>query len=512
VKLPLNVLDFLHRAEVAYGDRTGITDEPDQPASSWGDVSWQRVGELARAQAAGLDALGVLPGERVAIVSQNAARMFVSMFGVPGYGRTIVPINFRLGPDEVAYIVEHSGASVLLIDPELDELYAGVKAPYRFVLGAESDEVLYRFDAEPRPWADADEDATASINYTSGTTARPKGVQATHRNLWLNAVALGWQTGINDRDRYLWTVPMFHCNGWGMVFAVTGMGGRHVMLRKVDGPEILRRIDQHGVTCLGGAPAVVNMVLDAAERHDGPPAGRDRVRMIIGGAPPPSRTFERIETELGWEPIQIYGLTETSPMLTLNRRRPEWDGLSSADRARQLIRAGIPALGVRLATAPDGEVLARSNVVFDGYWRQPEATAEAMAGGWFHTGDGGHIDDEGYVTISDRKKDVIITGGENVSSIEVEDCLFQHPAVAEAAVIGVPDDRWGETVKAIVVLKPGVAADEGEIIAHCRGRMAHFKCPSSVEIRDELARTVTGKVQKFKLRAPYWEGRARMVS
>jgi acyl-CoA synthetase (AMP-forming)/AMP-acid ligase II len=305
---------------------------------------------------------------------------------------------------------------------------------------------------------------------------------------------------------------MFHCNGWGMVFALTGMGGRHVMLRKVDGPEILRRIDQHDVTFLGGAPAVVNMILDAAGQLDGPVASRDRVRMLIGGAPPPSRTFERMETELGWEPIQIYGLTETSPLLTLNRRRQEWDGLSPAQRAQQLIRAGAPALGVRLAIAPDGEVITRSNVVFDGYWRQPEATAEAMAGGWFHTGDGGHLDAEGYVTISDRKKDVIISGGENVSSIEVEDCLFQHPAVAEAAVIGVPDERWGETVKAIVVLKPGTAVDEADLIAHCRGLMAHFKCPSTVEIRDELARTVTGKVQKFKLRAPYWEGRTRMVS
>jgi acyl-CoA synthetase (AMP-forming)/AMP-acid ligase II len=511
MKIPMNVLDFLHRAEVAYGDRIGLVDEPDQPASSWGAVTWRRVAELARAQAAGLDALGVGFGERVAVISQNSARLFVSMFGVPGYGRTIVPINFRLGPDEVRYIVEHSGASVVLIDPELDQLYAGVSAPHRFVLGADSDEVLYRFDVEPRPWI-GDEDATASINYTSGTTARPKGVQATHRNLWMNAVTLGWQTGVDDRDKYLWTVPMFHCNGWGMVFAITGMGGRHVMLGKVDGAEILRRIDQHGVTFLGGAPAVVNMVLDAARHVDGPLASRDRVRMVIGGAPPPSTTFERIETELGWEPIQIYGLTETSPMLTPNRRRMEWDALTPAQRAHQLVRAGIPALGVRLATAPDGEVLARANVVFDGYWRQPDATAEAMAGGWFHTGDGGHIDGEGYVTISDRKKDVIITGGENVSSIEVEDCLFQHPAVAEAAVIGVPDERWGETVKAIVVLRPGTTASEDELVAHCRSRLAHFKCPSSVEIRDELARTVTGKVQKFKLRAPYWQGRTRMVS
>jgi acyl-CoA synthetase (AMP-forming)/AMP-acid ligase II len=222
--------------------------------------------------------------------------------------------------------------------------------------------------------------------------------------------------------------------------------------------------------------------------------------------------IERMETELGWEFIQIYGLTETAPLLSMSRGREEWDALSPAARAQQLGRAGAPALGVQLAISDQGEVLARSNVVLEGYWRQPEATADALTGGWFHTGDGGTIDDESYLTISDRKKDVIISGGENVSSIEVEDRLYQHPSVAEACVIGVPDDKWGETVKALVVLKPGATATETDLIDHCRATLAHFKCPTSVEFRTEFARTATGKLQKFKIRAPYWEGRTRQVN
>jgi fatty-acyl-CoA synthase len=232
--------------------------------------------------------------------------------------------------------------------------------------------------------------------------------------------------------------------------------------------------------------------------------------MVVAGAPPPTRVIERMETDLGWEFIQIYGLTETAPLLTMNRRRAEWDDLSPADRAGRLGRAGAPALGTRLRVDDHGEVLARSNVVLDGYWQQPDATADALAGGWFHTGDGGTFAD-GYLAISDRKKDVIISGGENVSSIEVEDALHSHPDVAQVAVIGVPDDKWGETVKALVVLAPDATADERQLIEHCRERLTHYKCPTSIEIRDALPTTATGKLQKFKLRAPYWEGRDRQV-
>ncbi|MEP6814705.1 MAG: AMP-binding protein, partial [Marmoricola sp.] len=343
--IPFSANDFLARALAVYADRTGIVDEPDQPATSLGDLSYARVGELARAQAAKLDELGIEVGERVAFVSHNSARLFASFFGVCGSGRVLVPVNFRLSPDEVSYIVEHSGARVLYIDPELKDTLAGVRAEHTFILGEDDD--LYLFDTEPKPW-EPDENATATINYTSGTTARPKGVQITHRNIWVNAVTFALHAGVTDRDVYLHTLPMFHANGWGMPFAMTGMGVPQVALRKVDGAEILRRVEQYGVTVMCAAPAVVAAVLEAAQDW-GTDAGseipgRDTVRIIVAGAPPPSKTVARVEAELGWEFIQIYGLTETSPLLTVNRTRQEWDVLEPEERAAKLVRAGQPAL------------------------------------------------------------------------------------------------------------------------------------------------------------------------
>ncbi|HEY9388755.1 MAG TPA: AMP-binding protein [Mycobacteriales bacterium] len=512
MRVPLTTSDFLYRAETVFPDRVGIIDEPDQPAASLGSVTYGELARRARAIQAGLDELGVGPGERIAVVSHNSGRLLELLLAVPSSGRVLVPVNYRLRPEEIGYIVDHSGSSVLLVDPELEQTVAGIPVRHRFVLGTPSDTELLRPDREPVPWSDADEDATATLNYTSGTTARPKGVRLTHRNLWVNAVTFAMHTTVSDRDVYLHTLPMFHCNGWGMPYALAGLGVPQVVLRKVDGTEILRRVDQHGVTLMCGAPAVWNTVLEHARSWDGPVPGRDRARLVCAGAPPPSRTIARIEAELGWEFMQIYGLTETAPLLTINRVRAEDDGSDPAERARRLARAGMPALGVRLGISPGGEVLARSNVVLDGYWENAEATAEALEGDWFHTGDGGWVDDEGFLIISDRKKDVIITGGENVSSIEVEDCVFSHPAVAEVAVIGVPDDRWGETIKALVVVAPGAQVTEAEIIAYCKERMAGYKAPTSVEFRENIPRTATGKVQKFKLREAYWAGRDRQVN
>ena len=519
MRVPLTIVDHIRRAELLYPDRIAVVDEPDQPAESWGSLTYRQVAERARAQAAGLDALGIAVGERVAMISHNSARLLTAFFGVSGSGRILVPINFRLAAEEVKYIIEHSGARVLLVDPELEQAMADVECEFKFVIGAKSDSALLRFDIEPTSWT-PDEDATATINYTSGTTARPKGVQLTHRNLWLNSATFGWQMGVNDRDVYLHTLPQFHCNGWGMVYAVTGMGGRHIILRKVDGAEILRRIEEHGVTMLCGAPAVVNMVLDAAASWDGPVPGRGRVRMVVAGAPPPTKTIERMETELGWEFVQLYGLTETSPFLTMNRTREEFDSLTPAERAQKLSRAGSPALGVELQISEQGEILARGNVIMEGYWDQPTATADAIravgdgpdATEWFHTGDGGIIDQENYLAISDRKKDVIISGGENVSSIEVEDAVFGHPEVNEVAVIGVPDEKWGELVMALVVKSPESTLTEDELIAYVKTKLAGYKCPKRIEFRSELARTATGKLQKFKLREPYWVGHTRQVN
>ena len=511
MKVPLTVNDFIRRAELLYPDRAGIVDEPDQPAESWGTLTYRDVAERARAIAAGLDEMGIGQGERVAMVSHNSARLITALFGVSGSGRILVPVNFRLVAEEVRYIVEHSGASLLLVDPELDEALSSVTCARRLVIGKDADEALLRFGVEPEPWA-GDEDATATINYTSGTTARPKGVQITHRNIWINATTFGWHMGLTDRDVYLHTLPQFHCNGWGMLYAVTGMGGEHIVLRKVDGAEILRRVERHGVTLMCGAPAVVNMVLDAASDWDGEVPGRGHVRIVVAGAPPPTRTIERVETELGWEFNQIYGLTETSPLLTINRSRAEFDDLSPGERAIKLNRAGAPAIGCEMRVDEQGEVLARSNVVMEGYWQQPDATAAAIVDGWFRTGDGGSIDEFGYVTISDRKKDVIISGGENVSSIEVEDAIFQHPDVTEVAVIGIPDEKWGELVTALVVKAEGSALTAEDVIAWTRQKLAGYKCPKRVEFRDVLDRTATGKLQKFKLRAPFWEGQTRQVN
>src|SRR3954451_4783655 len=510
MRVPLTTRDFLDRAELVYGDRVGIVDEPDQPAPSMGEVTYREVARRARAMQAALDGLGVGEGERIAVVSHNSGRLLEMLLGVPSSGRVLVPVNFRLSFDEVSYIVGHSGARVVFVDPELETALKGVEAEHRFTLGEEYEQLL-RFDVEPRPWAEPDEDATATINYTSGTTARPKGVQMTHRNEWVNAVTFGMHMQVGDRDVLLHTLPMFHCNGWGMPYATAGLGARQVVLRKVDDAEILRRVERHGVTLMCGAPAVWNAVLEAAASWEGEIPGRGRVRIVVAGAPPPSRTIARVESELGWEFNQIYGLTETSPLLTINRSRAEWDGLDAEERAKKLSRAGVPALGTRIDVSESGEVLAQGNTVLAGYWENPDASAEALEDGWFHTGDGGSTDEGGYLTISDRKKDVIITGGENVSSIEVEDAVFSHPAVAEVAVIGVPDEKWGEMVTALVVLGEGQQATEADIIAHCRGRLAGYKLPKRVEFRDELARTATGKIQKFKLRESFWKDSDRQV-
>ncbi|OHV39171.1 MULTISPECIES: AMP-binding protein [Pseudofrankia] len=515
MKVALTVADFLDRAETVYPESLAVVDEPGRPGSL-GRLTYRQVAARARGMALALDRLRIPAGGRVGIVSPNSARFLISFFGVSGFGRTLVPINYRLTADEISYIVEHSGTSLLLVDPELDEVLSGVTAKERIVLDGVADSELFAPappGAVPAPW-EPDEDAICTINYTSGTTARPKGVQLTHRSCWLNATSFGWHTTVTDRDVILHTLPMFHVNGWGMPYAVTGMGGAHIVIRKIDGEDILSRVEQEGVTLLCGAPAVVASILDAAAARVAaglPVPGRDKVRMVVAGAPPPSAVIARVEELLGWEFIQIYGLTEASPLLTINRARPGWEYLPTDERAKLLSQAGAPALGVRLRIDAAGEVLARSNHVFEGYWRQPEQTAAAIDDGWFHTGDGGRFDGR-LLSITDRKKDVIITGGENVSSIEVEDCLYEHPAVAEAAVIGVPDEKWGETVKALVVLRPGAELTPAELIAFCRDRMAHYKCPTSVELRGALERTATGKLQKFKLRAPYWEGRDRAVN
>ncbi|MEL3951246.1 AMP-binding protein [Streptomyces sp. LNU-CPARS28] len=506
--VPLTMADFLDRAESAAAGRVALVDEPDQPSRPVPTTTYGELLRRVRAWQAGLDALGVGVGERVAVVSPNSARLLELLYAIPASGRVCVPVNYRLTAEEIAYILRQCDASVVFVDPDVEAALGSVEGPKRFVLGEQTETQVMRYDVAPRPWSRPDENAVATLNYTSGTSARPKGVALTHRNIWLNAMTFGVHGRIWERDVYLHTLPTFHCNGWGVPFLLAGLGAKQVMQRRIDGAQILNRVQEHGVTLAFGAPAVWDAVLRAARSWQGEVPGRGSVRIVCAGAPVSDRLVCQVEHELGWEFHQVYGLTETT-MLTFNRRPPGAPGSGG------LTRAGAPALGVRLRTGERGEVLARSNMVLDGYWQDPGADAAALAGGWFRTGDVGEFDDEGHLVLFDRLKDVIVTGGESVASVEVEDCLLGHPAVAEAAVIGVPDERWGETVKAVVVPSEraaGAAAAEAELIAHCKRHLARYKAPTSVDFVDALPRTSNGKVRKSRLREPYWIGQDRRIN
>ncbi|MEW2525014.1 AMP-binding protein [Streptomyces sp. NPDC047071] len=502
--VPLTTADFLDRAEAAAAGRTALVDEPGQPALPVPTTTYGSLLRRIRAWQAGLDALGVGAGERVAVVSPNCSRLLELLYAVTASGRICVPVNYRLTPEEIAYVLRQCDASVVFVDPDVEAVLGSVDVPKRFVLGEQTEAEVMRFDVEPRPWERPDENAVATLNYTSGTSARPKGVALTHRSIWLNAMTFGVHGRIWEGDVYLHTLPTFHCNGWGVPFLLAGLGARQVLLRRIDGTEILRRVQEHGVTLAFGAPAVWDAVIRAARDWPGEVPGRGRTRVVCAGAPVDERLVARVEEALGWEFLQVYGLTETT-LLTFNRRLPGAPGSGG------LTRAGAPALGVRMRTGERGEVLARSNMVLDGYWQDERADGEALREGWFHTGDAGSFDDEGHLLLFDRLKDVIVTGGESVSSVEVEDCLLGHPAVAEVAVIGVPDERWGETVKAVVVPAAGAEARAAEIIAYCKQRLARYKAPTSVDFRDALPRTSNGKVQKSRLREPYWAHEDRRI-
>ena len=526
MEVQLLINEFLHRASRVYAEKTAIVD---------GDKRFtyrefqQRVNRLSNAL---LD-LGVKKGDRVCILSPNSHFFLESIYGTSQIGAVLVPLNYRLVPEDHEYILNHAGVKVLLVDreqaPIIDEIRPNLTTVEHWIVACQPNhppasdgwhdwnEVVAKASDELPPTTELNENDVVSINYTSGTTARPKGVMLTHRNLYLNAYNLIAHLDVRHDDVELWTLPMFHCNGWGGVYALTGVGGTHVVLRAVDGEKIWQLIEAEKVSFACMAPAVLRAILDypGKDKHQ----IETKPRFVVAGAPPPSAFIEQLEEELGWDFIQIYGLTETSPLLTISRPDATTEKTDWARRAR----AGVPGIGVEIAVLDDegkevpqdgetiGEVCARSNVVFAGYWNQPEETAKAIHGGYFHTGDLAVWDATRSVHIVDRKKDVIISGGENISSPEIEDALFQHPSVLECAVIGVPHEKWGETPKALIVLRPDTTADEKEIIEFCRERLAHFKCPTSVDFLAELPRTATGKLQKFRLREEYW-GKGRRVN
>jgi fatty-acyl-CoA synthase len=525
MEVPLLVNDFLRRATQLYPEKTAIVDG----ALRFTYREFQeRVNRLSNA----LGNLGVTKGDRVCILSPNSHFFLESFYGTSQIGAILVPLNYRLVAADHAYILNHAAVKAVLVDWEYTEVIDGIRPQLQtvqhWIVAAEGhatptgwsdwNALVGTAAATAPPAVDLHENDLVSINYTSGTTARPKGVMLTHRNCYVNAYNLIAHLGIRHDDVELWTLPMFHCNGWGGVYALTGVAGTHVVLRAIDARRIFELIESEGVTFACMAPAVLRAVLDYpdASRH----AVRTRPRFTVAGAPPPAAFIERLETELGWSFIQIYGLTETAPLLTVNRP----DYATRPDDWQRRARAGVPGIGVEIEVRGEdekpvpkdgtsvGEVCARSNVVFHGYWEQPQETAKAIVDGWFHTGDLAVWDGSGSIHIVDRKKDVIISGGENISSAEIEDALYQHPAVLECAVIGVPHAKWGETPKALVVLRPGQQATEAALIAFCRDYLAHFKCPTSVDFVSELPRTATGKLQKFRLRERYWQAAGRRVN
>ena len=527
METPLSPLEFLRRARRLYPDREAVVDEDLR-------LTYSEFGKRCDRWSAALQQLGVSKGDRVAYIAPNTHALLESFYAIPQIGAVLVPINYRLIADDFAYIIEHSGATVVCVHSDYLEVVErirhqlpgvkhfvaleGLTDPLREAGWLDYETVLANApETFTRP--PIAEDDLLTINYTSGTTSRPKGVMITHRNAYMNIVGTLIHISMSCTDRYLWTLPMFHANGWTFVWIVTAVGGTHVCLRKVEPLSIFTLTRDEGITLLCAAPTVligianapedVRRILlptEASERH--------KVRVLTAGAPPAAATIERIEGELGWEITQVYGLTETAPFITICEPRPEHAALSPQARATIKARQGVELItsGELLVVdehgnevphdgATLGEIVARGNVVMKGYYNDPDATARAFEGGWFHTGDAAVVHPDGYVEIRDRIKDVIISGGENISSVEVEAMLLRHPAVQEVAVVGMPDKQWGETPHAFVVLKAGQTATAEELRTFLRERMAHFKVPRSFTFVTELPKTATGKIQKYVLRS-----------
>ena len=503
--VPLTTADFCYRARTLHADRVGVVDEPGVPGAL-GRVTYRELLRRCDGMIDALDRLGIKSGERVAVISPNAAKLLVALYAVTGSGRVLVPINFRLSAAEMQYIVDDAEASLLLVDPFLDERVASVHARHRVVMDGVGDAELFAPADDEREWPRLTEDLPATLNYTSGTTSSPKGVVLTHRSHWLNAVVVGWGFGLGRETATCTPCRSFMSTAGGCRWRCAALGVPQVIQREIRGPGILDRVGAEGITLMCGAMPVASAIVGAAadRRAAGQAVPGDGVtRMVSGGAPTPPAVIEDFERVTGWEMIHAYGLTETGPVLTVNRVLAS-EVKDPARRAALLARAGAPLVGVRLRADRDGQVLARTAKAMSGYWNQPELSREAFAGEWVMTGDGGELEGDGRLRITDRKKDVIVTGGENVSSLEVEACLYDHPDVTDVGVVGVPSERWGETPKALVVLRDGAVFDPDALITFCRQRLAHFKCPTSVEQRDSLPRTATGKVQKYLLREPYW--------
>jgi fatty-acyl-CoA synthase len=498
---PLTPLAFLERSAAVFPEGVAVVDGERR-------LTWAEVRERVRRLAVALQEAGIEKDDRVAYLALNTTELLEAHFGVPAAGGVLVAINTRLLAEEVAYILDHSGARILVVNPSLAHLVEGVEVERVLVIGDEYEEFLAGAgDGEPEDRL-VTEDDTISINYTSGTTGRPKGVMYTYRGAYLNALAETHHARLDSRSIYLWTLPMFHCNGWCFTWGVTAVGARHVCLPKVDPPVVWQLIVDEAVTHLNGAPTVLVILGADPAAH---PLERP-VQVTTAGAPPPPAVISRTEA-LGFRINHVYGLTETYGPITVCEWHAEWDEEGDEERARLKARQGVGMVTsdpVRVVDAemrdvsPDGEtmgeVVMRGNNVMKGYFADETATAEAFRGGWFHSGDLAVMHPDGYIEVRDRAKDIIISGGENISTIEVERALVRHPDVLEAAVVAIPDEKWGERPKGYVTLRPGATLTAEELIAFSRETLPGFKAPSEIEF-GELPKTSTGKVKKFELRA-----------
>ena len=524
----LTPLSFLERSSIVYADKTAIVDGARR-------LTYREMARQTTRMANALENSGLGAGDRAAFLCSNIPEMLMAHFAAPLMGGVLVAVNIRLSPEEIRYILDHSGAKILIGESDLLANLAGSVSGLEAAPEAVSidrggggpgfpavpyEEFLARGSDDPRPWTVDDEERMLAVNYTSGTTGRPKGVMFTHRGAYLNSLGEIIHSRHTPRSVYLWTLPMFHCNGWCTAWGVTGIGGAHVCLHRVDPAEVWRLIDAEGVTHFNAAPTVLISLANAPEAHPFP----HPVTITTAGAPPSPAIIEAME-ELGAQIVHMYGLTETYGPHTVCELQDGVEDLPVAERARFLSRQGvsfITADPVRVVdeemqdvpkdAAALGEVVMRGNNVMKGYFDNPEATAEAFRGGFFHSGDIAVWHPDDYIDLRDRSKDIIISGGENISTIEVEKTIAGHPAVMECAVVAAPHEHWGERPKAFVVLKAGQTVQPQEIIDHVRGRLARFKAPDEVELVDALPKTSTGKIQKYVLRDREWEGRERRIN
>jgi len=524
MNIPLTPLRFLRYAEQQYPRRTAVVCNQES-------FTYAQFADRASRLAGALRQAGIQPGNRVAFLSSNCHRLLEAYYGVPEAGAVLLPLNIRLAASELSYILNDSGATILFVEKQFLRLVESFRtdipnvktlcqldgAPEAAWLSPGNYEALlqaatpYRADI-----AAIDENSLAELFYTSGTSANPKGVMLTHRNIYLHAMNVCLGFNIENGAVELHTIPLFHANGWGVAHFLTLLGGKHVMMQRFETKEVFRLIEKERVHSFSLVPIMATALVNCPERPNYNLSSLRRI--VIGGAASSPTLIREVEEKLGCECFSGYGLTETSPSLSISPMKSglDWDG-EQRYVGQSMTGYAFPGVEIRVVDGNDndvprdgqtmGEIVARSDGVMEGYWRQPDASAEALRGGWFHTGDMATLNEEGYLLIVDRKKDIIVSGGENISSLELEKAILAHPAVLEAGVIPVPDEKWGEVPKALVVLKPNATTTEAELMEFCRTHLSHYKCPRSFEFVESLPKTGTGKILKKDLRKKYWQGR-----